>query len=122
MEEDTKSVDGVPAEESTPPTKAPPEEPSAAELGTAEAEEAADTQAQVGQPAPPVPQTMEERVKLLEDKVEFLLGAHQTLFLLVKALGDMVGVPLKHRQVPGGMQFYWERAADKRIVLPGRSN
>jgi len=66
---------------------------------------------------PPV--TMEEKVQLLEEKVAFLMGAHQHLFLLVKALGEMKGIRLKNRQVPGGLQFYWEEAG--RIVLPGRS-
>ena len=69
---------------------------------------------------PEAPKTPEERITLLEEKVEALLGNSQLTMGLLKALGEMTeGVQLKYRQMPGGgLQFYWATADRKRIILP----
>jgi len=71
------------------------------------------------QSAVEAPKTIEERIALLEEKVEALLGNSQLTMGLLKALGEMTqGVQLKYRQVPGGgLQFYWH-TEHKRIILP----
>lgn len=59
---------------------------------------------------------VETAVRDIYQRLNLLLG-------LLQALGELGGLKLKSRQVPGGgLQFYWERSVDKRIIVPGRDN